>query len=205
MALRLPALAVALGLVAALTPAASAQTEAVGKGSQLDLRGAATVFVDTEIRAELRDSIVTNLRTELPQLTIVERAEDASLVIRFSTTIGSDSMTLDRDKSGRADSTGLAPVATGPAPRERWPASSRPDIVDSARNSTRTIDTLAPDDPEPRTYRYAIGSILKPAGASRFVEAVSFKRRIGKDTDRAVRDFVRKFAKSYRKANARAD
>ncbi|MBK6316455.1 MAG: hypothetical protein IPF53_19735 [Blastocatellia bacterium] len=200
MALRLLGLATLL----ALAPTATAQIEAVGKGSQSDLRGAASVFVDNKIRAELRDAIVTNLRTELPQLTIVERAEDASLVLRFSTTIGSDSMKLDRDRAGRAD-TGLSSTPAGPAPRERFPPSNRPDIVDSARNSTRTIDTLAPDDPDPRTYRYAIGSFLKPTGSSRFVETVSFKRRIGADTDRAVRDFVRKFAKAYRKANARTD
>ena len=198
MALRLIGLAAML----ALAPTAVAQTEAVGKGSQSDLRGAVTVFVDTDIRAELRDAIVTNLRTELPQLTIVESADDASLVLRFSTSIGSDSMKLDRDRAGRADTTGLSSTPAGPAPRERFPPSSRPDIVDSARNSTRTIDTLAPDDPDPRTYRYAIGSVLKPTGSGRFVEAVSFKRRIGADTDRASRDFIRKFAKAYRKASA---
>lgn len=189
-----------LSLVAifALSNAALAQTVPAGKGTPEDLRGATTVFVDESVRGELREAIVTNLRIELPQITIVDRAEDAALVVRFSTSIGSGEMTLDRERSGRTDSTGLSTIPDGPAPRLRFPASGRPEAPDASLSGP---DALGSDELRDRTYRYAIGSVLKPAGPDRFVEPFSFKRRIGKDTDRAVRDFIRKFAKAYRKAN----
>lgn len=189
----------ALASLIAVSNATFAQTVPATKGSPADLRSATTLFVDESVRGELREAIVANLRIELPQITIVDRAEDAALLVRFSTTIGSDEMALDRERSGRTDPTGLATTSDGPAPRLRFPASGRPEAPDASRSGP---DTLGGEELRDRTYRYAIGSILKPAGPDRFVEPFSFKRRIGKDTDRAVRDFVRKFAKAYRKANA---
>lgn len=188
--------------IVSLATAAVAQTEPVGKGTPADLRGAATVYIDASVRDDLREAIVSNLRIELPQLTVVEQADDAALVLRFSTSIGDDSLL---DKRSRSDSTGLTDItkADAPAkPRLRIPSSPRPDMPDPSRDLPSTIDTLDTEMPQTRTYRYAIGSILKPAGLNRFVEPISFKRRIGTKADRAVRDFVRKFAKAYRKANA---
>lgn len=191
-----------LAAIVAFAPAAFAQTVPAGKGSPEDLRGATTVFVDESVRGELRDAIVANLRIELPQITVVERAEDAALVLRFSTTIGDDTLL---DRSVRSDRTGLVDITKADAavkPRLRIPPSARPDIVDPSRDMPTGIDAMDTETPQTRTYRYAVGSVLKPSGPNRFVEPFSFKRRIGKETDRAVRDFVRKFAKAYRKANA---
>ncbi len=188
-----------LALIIGLATVTSAQTVPAGKGSPADLRGAATVFVDESVRGELRDAIIAHLRVELPQIAVVERAEDAALIVRFSTTIASDEMAVDRERGERSGSTGLSTIPDGPSPRLRFPASGRPEAPDASRSGP---DTLGGDELKDRTYRYAIGSILKPAGPDRFVEPFSFKRRIGKETHRAVRDFVRKFAKAYRKANA---
>lgn len=190
-----------LATIVAFAPAAFAQTVPAGKGSPEDLRGATTVFVDESVRGELRDAIVANLRIELPQITVVERAEDAALVLRFSTTIGDDTLL---DRSVRSDRTGLVDITKADAavkPRLRIPPSARPDIVDPSRDMPTGIDAMDTETPQTRTYRYAVGSVLKPSGPNRFVEPFSFKRRIGKETDRAVRDFVRMFAKAYRKAN----
>ena len=190
-----------LAAIVAFAPAAFAQTVPAGKGSPEDLRGATTVFVDESVRGELRDAIVANLRIELPQITVVERAEDAALVLRFSTTIGDDTLL---DRSVRSDRTGLVDITKADAavkPRLRIPPSARPDIVDPTRDMPTGIDAMDTETPQTRTYRYAVGSVLKPSGLNRFVEPFSFKRRIGKETDRAVRDFVRMFAKAYRKAN----
>lgn len=191
-----------LAAIVAFAPAAFAQTVPAGKGSPEDLRGATTVFVDESVRGELRDAIVANLRIELPQITVVERAEDAALVLLFSTTIGDDTLL---DRSVRSDRTGLVDISKADAavkPRLRIPPSARPDIVDPSRDMPTGIDAMDTETPQTRTYRYAVGSVLKPSGPNRFVEPFSFKRRIGKETDRAVRDFVRNFAKAYRKANA---
>ena len=193
-----------LAAIFALSNAALAQTVPAGKGSPADLRGATTVFIDESVRGELREAIVANLRIELPQISIVDRAEDAALIVRFSTTIASDELALDRERSDRTDSAGLSTIPDGPSPRLRFPASGRPEAPDASRNGSVGGDALGSDELRDRTYRYAIGSILKPAGPDRFVEPLSFKRRIGKDSDRAVRDFIRKFAKAYRKANAPA-
>lgn len=193
---------ITLAAIVALAPAAFSQTEPVGKGTPADLKGAATVYIDASVRNDLREAIVANLRTELPQLTVVERAEDAALVLRFSTSIGDDSLL---DKSVRSDRTGLTDITKADAaakPRLRIPPSARPDIVDPSRDMPTGIDAMDTETPQTRTYRYAIGSVLKPSGPNRFVEPVSFKRRIGDKADRAVRDFVRKFAKAYRKANS---
>lgn len=188
-------------MMIAFATTAFAQAVAVEKGSPDDLRGATTICVDAGIRGELRDAILANLRTELPRLTVVERPEDAALVLRFSTTIGNDTLGENR---GRSDSTGLNDIAQtdgAPKPRMRTPPSDRPGTVDPSRELPRDLDSMDAESSLLRTYRYAIGSILKPAGPDRFVEPVTFKRKIGDKVDRAVRDFVRKFAKTYRKAN----
>lgn len=191
-----------LAAIVAVATTTFAQTVPAGKGSPADLRGAATVFVDESVRGDLRDAIVANFRVEIPEITVVDRAEEAALVVRFSTTIASGEMALDRERDDRSGSTGLSKVPDGPSPRLRFPASGRPEIPDASRSGSTTGDGLDVEEIRDRTYRYAIGSVLKPAGPDRFVEPFSFRRRIGKETDRAVRDFVRKFAKAYRKANA---
>ena len=195
---RILVLAVAL----LVSPGARAQTEPVEKGSHRDLRGAATVFIDPDVQTEHREAIVANLKTELPQVTVVDRVEDAALVIRFSTTLGSESLSASRDRAENSASEGPSDMPVKPALRQRLPPGNRPDIPDTSRSSSRSLDDVESGTLQPRSYRYAVGSILKPYGPNRFIEPVSFKRKLGSDTNRAVRDFVRKFAKAYRKANA---
>jgi hypothetical protein len=204
-----------------LSPTAIAQTGPIDKGNPEDLRGATSLFVDTGARTDLRDAIIANLQKELPEVKVVAQVEEASLVVRFSTTIAPRGSALEQSDTDRRlsfpqRSTTVRPVPP-PAPTAserqagtaraemRMPGSDRPDQMESARSRSETFDVLRPDENDtPREYRYAIGAVLKQSAANRYSESFSYVKRVEADTVHAVRDFVKKFAKAYRKANPKS-
>src|SRR5262245_34825362 len=80
----------AIALVAALAAAAFGQVAPTIKGSREDLHGAHSVYVDASYDRELRDAIVAALKSELPELSIVEEPDGADLVVRFSRSVADD-------------------------------------------------------------------------------------------------------------------
>lgn len=196
-----------LTLLCLLAPTALAQVAPVEKGTSADLRGATSVFIDTGASVELRDAIVADLRRELPQLAIVDRAADAMLIVQFTTSIGPDNPYLDLN---RADRSGLShrtntdrqPPPPGSKIEDRLTMKPQPEIVEARKTARRPVDAFANQVSQSRPNRYAIGSVFTTSGTNRLVEPVSFKRRIGAKADDAVHAFTRKFVKVYRKANA---
>lgn len=205
-----------------LAPAAFAQVAQIDKGTPEDMRGSMTVFVDTGVRTDLRDAIIANIRKELPEVTIAGSIDEAHLVIRFQTTVaprGPDLEQEDADRRAIASqrSSTVRPVPPPPPANPgdrsggvgradpRTPVTVRHDQIETGRSRSETFDVLRPDPEEtPRESRYAIGSVLKPTAAKRFTEALSYVRRVEGEAVHSVRDFVKKFAKAYRKANPRS-
>ena len=177
--------------IAALAAAAAGQVARTVKGSREDLRGARTVYVDASYDREVRDALVAAIKTELPELTIAEAPEGADLVVIFSRSVADE-------RRGGADISDEPPFSadqkisrTSPPRAPRLPAAR--DMGDE------------PDAPDPfeRPSRYGIGSVVKPAPPGPSREILTFKQPIRTKVEATARDFVRKLAKEYRKANAK--
>lgn len=197
-----------LAVTLAIAPSCPAQAEQISKGSRDDLRGATSIFVDTGVDPDLGPMVVEALRRELPELAIVDRLDDAALVLRFSTSIAPNREVLPSVSAADASIDAPDGADPGALPSPGAPASDRarrttPGTARQRLPDPGAIDSTAPP-PASDTYQFAIGSILRPTGPRRFTEAVAFNRRIGSDVDSAVRDFVRKFARKYRKVNPQA-
>jgi hypothetical protein len=186
--------------------AAFAQAEKIEKGSRDDLKGAATAFVDTNGDVVLRDFIVGRLKEELPELSVVESRQEAALVVRFVTAVHELPM-----ESGLGD------------PMTAMQHQSNPDYVPPPRNDRslsgqaqrrrsesriipvqpmkRRPATDAPDARTRRIERRAWGWVFKPAGEDLLRQVLKFEKIVRVKTETAAEDFVRKFAREYRKAN----
>jgi hypothetical protein len=187
------------GVFAALlvASAAFAQAGRVEKGSRDDLKGARTVFVDAIGSPELRDVILSNLETELPELHFTTQPDEADLLVRFETTPGRQSrpapvvlkggMTHQSNPDHAPGHPGAGPVATG----------------DSVVRAGRDTSTIGPPglDFGPITTRYGFGSVLRVVGGGRVVEAIKFRQPVFNRPETVARDFARKLAKEFRKAN----
>jgi hypothetical protein len=180
------------------------QQERIVPGSLGDLKGTTTVFVDTGADMQLRAAIVERLAKELPGLAIVERPDAAALVLRYSTSVGDRvpdrvfsstksilSHQTDPDhQSGRHDSR-----PAGLSRRDSPPIIRVPE-------HQRDVERIAPQPPRPGHLRYGHGVVLRSNGDQTYAEAMRVTRRLGSPT-RAARDFVKRFAKEYRKVNGR--
>ena len=188
-----PRLLTAILLTAALAATALGQVAPTVKGSRDDLRGARTVYVDASYDRELGDALVAELKSELPELSIAEAAEGADLVLRFSRSVADE-------RRGKHDVSAEPPFSADQK-MSRLPP-QRPQQLPAARDMG---DEPAAPDPFERPTRYGIGSVLKPVAAGPSREIISFKQPIRTRAEATVRDFVRKFAKEYRKANDRSN
>ena len=190
-----------------LAPVALAQTEQCVKGSGRDLAGAATVYVDAGLDRELRDALVAQLRAELPEVTVVDAPAQAALIVRFSRSLAparaAPSGVRHDAESNRVRSQinpSYVPLPRGSVPRRR----GRYDPpLQAAPPETESSSIFGSPRQDPRTDRWAFATVLKPAGANRYIEAIRFKQVIWTSYQIPVRDFVRKLAKEYRKANQR--
>jgi hypothetical protein len=197
------------GWVLALSLAAPVPADAqrVEKGSTADLVAATTVYVDTTADSDVRSRLVAALARELPTLRLLDRSDDAQLVVRFAIT----------STQGKAAPQQVPEIG----PRPRPPGGSQPRMLsrrvgptpveldnrgqvllpDPSRASTGDDDEGAFEN-EPRITTYATGEVLKPAGGEAFRKAFDFVRRVdGRTRLTTVDDFVRAFAKQFRKAN----
>jgi hypothetical protein len=176
--------------VAALAARATAQVAPTVKGSRDDLRGAKSVYVDTSYDHALRDALAAEIRKELPELTIAEAPEGADLILRFSRSVPDES-------DGRRGTWDEPPYSADQTMSRTPPPPRRPPLP---TEKTSADEPDAPDSFDAPT-RYAIGSVLKPVPGGPAREALSFKQPIRTKAEAAARDFARKFAREYRKAN----
>lgn len=186
-------------LVCLLTPAGLANASPSDKGAASALRGVSSVFVDTGTDAALHDAVVTNLKSELPKLTIVDRAEDAALVLRFSSDSDPGSVPVGQ-RDARIVVAQDMEHATD-TDRQTKTAPSGGGIVEPSDGGTRAVDSMAPPVPPPSVYRTVFCSVLVRQSAPAMSEVLTIKRRAGAASDGPARAIVRKFAKVYRKAN----
>jgi hypothetical protein len=175
--------------LAALAATAAGQVAPTVKGSREDLRGARSVYVDASYDREVRDALVAAIKAELPELTIAEAPEGADLVVIFSRSVADE-------RRGDAGVSDEPPFSADQKISRASPP--RPQRLPAARDMGDEPD--APDAFE-RPTRYGIGSVVKPVAAGPSREALSFKQPIRTKVEATIRDFVRKFAKEYRKQN----
>jgi hypothetical protein len=176
-----------LAIALAAAPALG-QVSPTVKGSAEDLRGATRIYVDADYDRALAEQLAAEIRRELPELTIVAEAKEADLVVRFSRSVADGGRGVSDEPPFSADQT---MPREPPRPRARAPLPAT------------TAAGAEPEAPSAfdRPDRYAFGSVLKRAPSGPMREAVSFKQPIRTRNDTAARDFVRKFAREYRRAN----
>jgi hypothetical protein len=212
-----PRFAALLTVAALLAPAAPAQSLRIVKGTRDALKGMTKAYVDTKYNPEFRDLVIAQLNQQLPELSIVDEPTDDALVIQFSRSYSRNRLEprppdstsaavpgVSTQERTRAQSGGSMRATRGRMRRITGgsPATlSIPGIEDGAAVVPAPSDMYIPPAPKPTPHIF--GTVLKPTGENSFVEAVKFWRGGSyKGTERAVRDFVAKIAKEYRKANA---
>ena len=180
-------------LAALVAGRASAQVEPTVKGSRDDLRGAKRVFVDTSYDRSLGEAVTAELKTQLPEVELVDDAEGADLVVRCSRGVP-DPAARDPfdDPPFAAQSPTVASPTHGPAPlSRRTPRADEPTAPLPADDEE--------DADEPR--RYLVGSVLRHIHGGPAREVIAFRQPIRTKAESTARDFVRKLAKEYHKAN----
>ena len=182
--------------VSLLVPAVALSATALGqvsptvKGSRDDLRDARTVYVDVGHDRALGEALAAELRRELPALAIAADPEGADLILRFSRSVA-DERPARRENWDQPPYSADQTISRTPPPPRRAPLPSE---------RTAGEEPKAPGAFDAPT-RFAFGAVLKRAGSGPMREAMSFKQPIRTKADTAARDFVRKFAKEYRRAN----
>jgi hypothetical protein len=188
----------------ALAVSGVAQVAPATKGSNADLRGAKTIYVDTSYDVELEKLVTAHLGKELPELRIVEEPAEAMLVVRFSRSATAERRSIsglsDDEKLRRQSNPDYQPTPRNLTVASRQIQPVRPRAGGAGMSNPfpdPRLDAMVVDD-EPR--RRAFGEVLRVDGGE--VKAIfNFKRAVLRDYDRAARDFVRKLAKLYREEN----
>jgi hypothetical protein len=202
-------------LVATTTLASTslAQAPRIVKGTRADLKGMTKVFVDTQKDGYLRDLVASQLRHQLPELTIVDRRGNDTLVVQFSRQVG--------HRSTKAD-TRASEMTVEPMNRDRLPASGNPrggaaqpqratsgTAVRRPGASAQPTSTMSVEPDASRTDAIlftpsAFGRVLKVGDAGSFNNVLDFRSTLWRpgNLELAAKDFVGKLAKEYRKANA---
>lgn len=181
-----------IGTIAAVLVAgrASSQVAPTVKGSRDDLRGAKRVFVDTSYDHSLNEALTAELKAQLPELEIAADEDGAELILRCSRGVTDpNDHNLFEDPPFSASTT--AP-RSAPAPlTRRMPRDSQP--------TSPAADDGTDDSDEPR--RFLVGSVLRRVAAGPDREIIQFRQPIRMKAENTARDFVRKLAKEYHKAN----
>lgn len=202
----MPRSAIACLCAVLLAPAAVAQVGPVTKGSRADLRGATVVYVDTAYDSALERLVVEELAKQMPDLVLAEAPEQAQLVLQFNrasraTKRGSRGFPSNEEKLRRRTDPDYQPVprnlTLGTRDARETRPMSRSGAYGNSRLATPSYEQGAADTPA----AYALGSVLKPDGMGGFREVFDFKQPVWRSYDRAVKSFVKKFAKEYRKEN----
>ena len=177
---------------------ATGQSPHIVKGSNDDLEGMRKVYVDTGEDATLREIVEAQLREQLPDLALVDAPATDTLVVRFGR--GYIERRADWDGVdefnkliGPKTNDVVVPTRPLPAPGTR----TQPTRVAKTPERGAEISTGSPM----RREWYALGSVFKPTGAQTFAEVVNFRHIASRGFEGAAKDFVRKLAKEYRKAN----
>jgi hypothetical protein len=195
------ALAVAIALVVPI------DAQRIEKGSRDDLTNVQVVYVDVQNDSQIRAKLLAALAKELPAVRVAESEAEAQLVLRLSIT--STPSALPRETGSETIPSGTPQDVVRPQPMGRAPARSMREPV--RRGGGNAIDpmrdpyegwNLETADDQPRVSTFVTGEALRPMGANTYRKAFEFVRRVGGRTRLlAVDDFVRSFAKAYRKAN----
>ena len=74
----------ACAMLLAFAPAALPQSPNFEYGSPADLRGVTKVYVYTGMNLDVRNNIIKNIEKKLPQIRVVESANDAQVVLSFA-------------------------------------------------------------------------------------------------------------------------
>jgi hypothetical protein len=180
-------------VVPALAATALGQVSPTVKGSREDLRGARTVYLDVGHDRALGETLAAELRRELPELVIAAEPEGADLLLRFSRSVADD-RPAHRENWDQPPYSADQTISRTPPPPRRAPLPSERTAGDEPK---------APGGAFEEPTRFAIGAVLKPVERGPMREALTFKQPIRTKADTAARDFVRRFAKEFRRVNGK--
>lgn len=176
------------------SPYALAQVAPTVKGSNADLRGAKTVYVDASYDRALRDAVVAELKAQLPELAIEDDPDGADLVVRCSRAVA------DRDRRNTDQATrppfDASDRTTTPAEID-VPRPNRP----GSRTEERGTSVETGDGPFDDPSRFLLGSVVRPVPGGPSREVFSVRLPVRLKAESAARDLVKKLAKELKKAN----
>jgi len=207
---RLAILTAAVGLFAST---ALAQSPQIVKGSNSALHGLTRVYVDVPGDAKLASVVADEVRKQLPDITLVSTREEGAIILQFAlhslevpdrstrtTIIREQASYRERNSAGNVRATGAQARAFGQQSEQGPPP---------AKNTRSVIYTNESSDvpsssPAQLRAPQAFGRILTPAGPDSFAKVADFRSTVWRESllEPVVSDFVRKFAKEYRKVNA---
>jgi hypothetical protein len=160
-------------LVVAAAHGTAAQNPKVEPGKPGELKGVVRIYLQID-EDRARQNIVSELQQQLPQLTLVEKPEDAQVILTFQ-------------QIRRRYRT------TSPEPRGSV----------ERRGSTRQIEPRMPGSSPSLDYEVkALGGVIKPVGPTISRRLLRFEDTLPSSLEgRLSIEFARAFIKVYRQAN----
>lgn len=166
------------------------QAQTANQADLSALRDASTVFIPASVAPEDKAAIVAQLKKDIPTIAVVERAEQASLVLSFTITVG------DRARSRRR----YVDISDPSSP------TFRPQGRRDGRPQNPSSQGLVPVEdntgfPNADTYERYATLVVERVGGERPVLAYAFSQRILAGRKTAATGYAKRFGKAWKKAN----